>query len=81
MQDLSYSDIYRLRKLNAILLAELTMNYSYSDLEKLKYLNGILLIQLKNYILEMAENDHFEELQESYEDQISNEETFKETTE
>ena len=81
MQDLSYSDIYRLRKLNAILLAELTMNYSYSDLEKLKYLNGILLIQLKNYILEMAENDHFEELQESYEDQIPNEETFKETTE
>ena len=79
MQDLSYSDIYRLRKLNAILLAELTMNYS--DLEKSKYLNGILLIQFKNYILEMAENDHFEELQESYEDQISNEETFKETTE
>ena len=47
IQDLSYSDIDRLRILNAILLAELTMNYS--DIEKMKYLNGILLIQFKNF--------------------------------
>ena len=31
VQDLSYSDISRLRKLNAILLMELTMNYSNMD--------------------------------------------------
>ena len=43
LQDLSYSDMDRLRKLNAILLTELTMNYS--DLDKMKYLNGILLIE------------------------------------
>ena len=81
IQDLSYSDIDRLRILNAILLAELTMNYS--DIEKMKYLNGILLIQFKNYIFALlAENDQVvEDLQESYEDQISNEETFEETTE
>ena len=48
MQDLSYSDMDRLRHLNAILLSELTMNYS--DLDKMKYLNGILLIEFKNYI-------------------------------
>ena len=34
MQDLSYKDINRLRKLNAILLTELTINYS--DLDKFK---------------------------------------------
>ena len=81
IQDLSYSDIDRLRILNAILLAELTMNYS--DIEKMKYLNGILLIQFKNYIFALlAENDQVvEDLQESYVDQISNEETFEETTE
>ena len=59
MQDLSYSDINRLRNLNEILLMELTMNFS--DIEKLKYLNEILLIQVKNYIqkvheCEMTEN-------------------------
>ena len=42
MQDLSYTDIDRLRKLNAILLTELTMNYS--NMDKLKYLNQILLL-------------------------------------
>ena len=48
MQDLSYSDIDRLRILNAILLTELTMNYS--DMDRMKYLNEILLIQFKNHI-------------------------------
>ena len=43
IQDFSYSDINRLRHLNAILLTELTINHS--DMEKLKYLNQILLIQ------------------------------------
>ena len=53
VQSLSYSDIDRLRNLNAILLRELTMNFS--DLDKSKYLNEILLIQFKNYI----ETEHF----------------------
>ena len=48
MQDLSYSDINKLRKLNAILLTELTMNYS--DIDKMKYLNELLMIQFKNHI-------------------------------
>ena len=79
MQDLSHSDIDRLRKLNAILLTELTMNCS--QLEKLKYLNDILLIQFKNYIFTLAENDLVANLQESNEDQILNEKTFEETME
>ena len=44
MHNLSYSDIKKLRKLNAILLTELTMNYS--DIDKMKYLNEILLIHI-----------------------------------
>ena len=48
MQDLSFSDMNRLRNLNAILLTELTMNYS--DMDRMKYLNEILLIQFKNHI-------------------------------
>ena len=85
IQDLSYSDISRLRKLNAILLMELTMNFS--DIDKMKYLNGILLIQFKNYIEtkhddEMTKNDYLaENLQESNDDQILNEENFEEITE
>ena len=85
MQDLSYKDINRLRKLNAIILTELTMNYS--DLDKFKYLNEILMIQFKNFIereeanFEITENDQHN----SNVDQISNEEktleeTIKETT-
>ena len=83
MQDLSYSDIKRLRILNAILMTELTMNYS--DMDKQKYLNEILLIQFKNHIqreyydFEMSENNQFENSQNSNVDQISNEETFEET--
>ena len=48
MQDLSYSDIDRLRNLNAILLTELTMNQS--NMDKFKYLNGLLLTEFKKYI-------------------------------
>ena len=83
MQDLSYSDIKRLRILNAILMMELTMNYS--DMDKQKYLNEILLIQFKNHIereyddFEMSEDNHFENAQDSNVDQISNIETFEET--
>ena len=65
VEDLAYADMDRsmdrLRILNAILLAELTMNFS--DKEKSKYLNGILLAEFKNYILsreydfEMIENE------------------------
>ena len=83
IQDLSYSDINRLRKLNAMLLTELTMNYS--DMDKFKYLNEILMIQFKNYVqreyddFEMTENNHLEDSQDSNVDQISNEETFEET--
>ena len=80
VQDLSYSDINRLRKLNAILLTELTMNYS--KIEKYKYLNGILLTQFKNYIqrdLEITEKD--QRLEESNVDQILNEEIFDESLE
>ena len=82
IQDLSYSDINRLRKLNAMLLTELTMNYS--DMDKFKYLNKILLIQFKNHIereyadCETSEDDCLEECQESNVDQILNEETTEE---
>ena len=66
MQDLSYSDKGKLRKLNAILLAEMTLNYS--DMDKLKYLNRIFLNEFKNFIQpdsENNENEQLEDLQES----------------
>ena len=44
MEDLSYTDVNRLKYLNAILLTELTV--SFSDLERLKYLNEILTQRL-----------------------------------
>ena len=82
IQDFSYSDINRLRHLNAILLTELTMNHS--DMEKLKYLNQILLIQFKNRIerendTEVSGEDNHEDLKESSVDQILNEDTSDET--
>ena len=43
-----FEDCERLKKLNAILLTELTIYYS--DLDTLKYLNVILMAELKNYI-------------------------------
>ena len=84
MEDLTYSDITRLRNLNALLLIELTMNKS--DIDKMKYLNGILLIQFKNYIqtkheFQMTEINHLESLKESNNAQIMNEKIFEETTE
>ena len=85
IQDLSHSDINKLRHLNAILLMELTKNFS--DIEKFKYLNEILLIQFKNHIerepdddIEATENDQHHDLQESNDDQILNEEIFEERT-
>ena len=77
LQDISNSDADRLRKLNAILLTELTLNHS--NTEKLKYLNGISLSQFKNYIentsyIETTENENLEEIQESKWDQDVNEE-------
>ena len=48
MQDLSYSDVNKIRNLNTILLKELTMDYS--EIDRLKYLNDILLIEFKNYV-------------------------------
>ena len=48
MQVLSYSNINKLKKFNAILLMELTMDYS--DLDRLKYLNVILLTEFKKAI-------------------------------
>ena len=48
VQEISHSDIDRLKILNAILLTELTINDSV--LERLKYLNIILLTEFKNHI-------------------------------
>ena len=53
MEDLSYTDINRLKCLNAVLLMKLSM--SYSDMDRLKYLNKILLKELNNFI--QGEND------------------------
>ena len=71
MKDLtSHFDCERLKKLNVILLTELTIHYS--DLDRLKYLNVILMAELKNYIenkynFENAEsvNEKNEETQDS----------------
>ena len=51
IEDLSYSDINRLKNLNEILLMELTMDFS--DLNRMKYLNVILLMEFKNSIQKM----------------------------
>ena len=66
MKDLtSHLDCERLKKLNVILLTELTIHYS--DLDRLKYLNVILMAELKNYIENMYnyENTGSEEVQNS----------------
>ena len=49
IQDFCDSDINRLRKLNAMLLMELTINHS--DIDRMKYLNELLLNQFKKYLL------------------------------
>ena len=48
MEDLSYSDVNRLKHLNAILLTELTV--SHSVMERLVYLNVILMTKFKESI-------------------------------
>ena len=63
MEDLSHSDMNRLKYLNAILLTELTV--SYSDMDRMKYLNVILMTKFKDSIqiegnIEMSENEYFE---------------------
>ena len=58
MQDISYSDKSRLRKLNAIILNELTMDCS--DMDKLKYLNVILLREFKK---DIQKEHNFEKIQ------------------
>ena len=76
IQNLSHSDIDKLRNLNKILLMELTMNLS--DLDRLRYLNEILLIQFKNFIdIEHANQDNSED---SNVNPIMNEETLEETS-
>ena len=52
IKDLSYFDMDRLRHLNAILMAEFTVNCS--NMDKMKYLNGILLTELKMILREMS---------------------------
>ena len=63
MEDLSYSDVNRLKYLNAILLTEVTV--SYSDIERLKYLSVILMAKFKDFIqieddVEISENENLE---------------------
>ena len=58
MRDISYSDMGRLRRLNAILVNELTMDYS--DMDKLKYLNVILLREFKK---DIQKEQNFEKIQ------------------
>ena len=78
MEDFSYSDVNRLKCLNAILLTELTI--SNSDMDRLKYLNVILMAKLKDSIqIETKENNpHLEHYQKSTEDYDWNDETTEE---
>ena len=48
MKHFIYSDIERLKFLNAILLRELTKNYS--EIDRSRYLNSILLTEFKEFI-------------------------------
>ena len=75
MEDLSYSDVNRLKYLNTILLTELTV--SYSDMDRLKYLNVILMTKFKdlfqlNNSTEVGENKNLDV------DKDLNDETIKE---
>ena len=47
IKDLSYSDISKLKHLNAILVTELTANFS--DIDRSRYLNSILLTEFKEF--------------------------------
>ena len=77
IKDFSYSDISKLKYVNAILLIKLTD--SYSDMERLKYLNVILMDRFKDSI-EMEDNNEvsndlndetIEEMSSDHEIQIS----------
>ena len=64
MQDLSFSDVKRLKYWNEFLLTELTD--SYSDLVRLKYLNVLLMTKFKDFIqikddVEISENENLED--------------------
>ena len=69
IKDFIYSDIKRLKLINAILLTELTPNNS--DIDRLKYLNSILLREFKqliqreekNELANDAENENLDETQ------------------
>ena len=63
MEDLSYSDVNRLKYLNAILLTELTI--SYSDMDRLKYLNVILMNKFKEAI-QTEDNNEIRNLEVSH---------------
>ena len=80
MKDLSYSDVNRLKYLNAILLTELTV--SYSDMDRLKYLNVILMNKFKDAI-QTEDNVELSDLEVSNNSIIDhdlNDETIKEIT-
>ena len=73
MEDLSFSDVNRLKYLNAILLTEVTV--SYSDIERLKYLSVILMAKFKDFI-QVEDDDEFsknENLEDDLNDQTCNE--------
>ena len=53
-----YSDIERLKFLNAILLRELTKNYS--EIDRSRYVNSILLTEFKEFI-QRDENEYIED--------------------
>ena len=69
MKDFFYSDINRLKHINATLLIELTM--TYSDMDRLKYINEIFIKEFKNLIqnedntIEMIESEELEKFQNS----------------
>ena len=69
IKDLSYSDISKLKHLNAILVTELTANFS--DIDRSRYLNSILLTEFKEFTYREGEypniaNEYFLEESEKY---------------
>ena len=75
IKDFSYSDISKLKYVNAILLTKLTD--SYSDMERLKYLNVILMDRFKDSI-EMEDNNEVSENVNLEVDHDLNDETIEE---
>ena len=76
MEDLSHSDLNRLKYLNAILLTELTV--SYSDMDRMKYLNMILMTKFKDSIqkeddIAMPENENLQVYHNSFGHDLNNE--------